>query len=103
MKISDIITGPVTYNQKGSHGLLITTPTGERRLLGILTTHHIALKMLGNWDQAQEFQESLGQWVADAINEKLWRDRVMEDGSNTWKEISLGRLGINENNEYKSE
>lgn len=40
-------------------------------------------KMFKNSQEAFEFQDEVGEWVADAINEKLkreWRDDEEEDG-----------------------
>jgi hypothetical protein len=83
-KITDFINGPVTYDKDGQY-FWINIPNGGVQMLGELRGWgHIQnmkqFKMGGqpqgsiDMEAAGKFQDEIGEFVAQAINEKIQRD-----------------------------
>ena len=82
VKITDFINGPVTYDKEGQY-FWVNNPKGGFQMLGELRGWgHIQnmkqFKLLPqssiDMKAAGEFQDSIGEFVAQAINEKIQRD-----------------------------
>jgi hypothetical protein len=79
MKVTDFINGPVTYDNEGQY-FWVTSPNDNMRMLGELrgwgSIQNMFKRSGGRIDMelAAKYQDEIGQWVADAINEKLKRD-----------------------------
>ena len=80
MKIQDLITGPVTYDRDGQY-FWINDPRGLQMIAELRGWGHIQnMKEFkdtdGNIDMnaAGQFQDDVGQWIAEAINEKMQRE-----------------------------
>lgn len=79
MKITDIIDGPVTFDKKRGQGLFVR----GTELLAVITTFPLIWKAAKNryFDQtdayhaAEQLHIDLGNWLAEAINEKLEREK----------------------------
>lgn len=77
-KVTDFISGPVTYDKYGQY-FWINTPNDGVNMLGELRGWGCIQNMFGaknkNFDEesAAKFQDEVGEWVADAINQKLKR------------------------------
>jgi len=78
MEIVDFIGKKVAYDSNGQ-SIVIVRDTGDKLLVDI--------RVRGTWSEiqklikdngskgAEQFQDDLGQWIADAINEKLERNK----------------------------
>lgn len=80
MNITDFINGNVRYDQKRGQGLYFVTPDGAEVLIAVFATFPVVLKMPEfqadneGYYKARRFQDGVGEWVAEAINEKLQRE-----------------------------
>lgn len=80
-KITDFINGPVTYEANGGQYFWITEPDGGWQMLGELRGWGRIQTMFEipggggkvDFKAAEAFQDELGQFVAEAINEKIQR------------------------------
>lgn len=81
-KITDFINGPVTYDKEGQY-FWVNSPDGdgiqmlgELRGWGHIQNMFIKPKTGGmiDMDEAGKFQDSIGAFVAAAINEKIERE-----------------------------
>ena len=80
-KITDFINGPVTYDKEGQY-IWINTPNGGLQMLGELRGwgHIQNMRQFKNSDGttdielAAKFQDEIGEFVAQAINEKIERE-----------------------------
>lgn len=70
MKITDIITGPVVFNNMRGGGLFV-----DDRIIAVTTTFAYALKACDKYEDAEKLQTEIGNWIAEAINEKLEREK----------------------------
>ncbi len=76
MEIKDFITGKVTYDEHGQY-FWVVDPKGGMQMLGELRGWgHIQNMFNDDQGAAGAFQDQLGQFVADAINEKMEREEV---------------------------
>lgn len=82
MKISDFIKGKVTYDKFGGQYFWINNPDGGSQMLaemrgwGAIQNMFKDKKGVINEDLAGKFQDEIGDWIADAINEKLKREQL---------------------------
>jgi hypothetical protein len=80
MKITDFIKGKVTYDKFGGQYLWIKNPNGGSQMLGEVrgwgAIQNLFRDKNGNIDEkeAGEFQDLIGDFIADAINEKIERE-----------------------------
>ncbi len=65
-QIKDIISGPVVFDKRRGQGIYAN---GE--LIALVTTFPSILKEIKDYDEAEKFHTDLGNWIAEAINEKL--------------------------------
>lgn len=72
-KPSDFIGEKAIYDE---HGQIIFASTGDdiQMFLDLRGWGRIS-KVIPNLTEATKFQDNLGKWVVDAINEKLERER----------------------------
>lgn len=71
MKVTDFIDGTVTYDQKRGQGLYV-----NGKILAVFASFPIVLKKVGDYYEAREAQDEIGNFVAAAINEKLEREKA---------------------------
>lgn len=76
MEIKDFITGKVTYDTFGGQYLWIGDLKEGARMLGQLRGWGAIQNMIKGYVEAAAFQDRLGQFVADAINEKMEREEA---------------------------
>ena len=84
MKVKDFINGKVTYDKFGGQYFWINLPNGGTQVLAemrgwghIQNMFRKKGKNSGQYidDEATgKFQDEIGDWIADAINEKMERD-----------------------------
>lgn len=75
MKVKDFINGKVTYDKFGGQYFWINdTKGGAQMLAEIRGWGHIQNMFHGNSDAAGRYQDEVGDWIAEAINEKLERE-----------------------------
>ena len=80
MKVKDFINGKVTYDKFGGQYFWINEPKGGTQMLAELRGWGHIQNMFKNKngtineDDAGKYQDEIGDWIADAINEKLERD-----------------------------
>jgi len=76
MTIKEYIHGPVTYDQDGTYLWINTNKNGVLMLGEIRGWGHIQNipEFKGDLDAAAKFQDEVGKFVADAVNEKIKRD-----------------------------
>lgn len=80
MKIQDFINGKVTYDKFGGQYFWINEPQGGTQMLAELRGWGHIQNMFkdkkGNIDsdEAGKYQDEIGDWIAEAINEKLKRE-----------------------------
>ncbi len=72
MKITDFINGKVTYSKQGQYLWI----DNGMRLLAQLRGWGTFTKMFSTGKDAAKFQDEVGQFVADAINEKIEREKI---------------------------
>lgn len=76
MKIEDFINGEVTYDKFGGQYFWINMPRGgvqmlaEMRGWGAIQNRFICKDGTIDINGAGKFQDELGDWIAEAINEK---------------------------------
>jgi uncharacterized protein YqgQ len=70
MSIKDFINGPVTYDDYGQY-LWINTPKDGTQMLGEIRGWGHIQYMFKDQKEAQKFQDEVGKFVADAVNEKM--------------------------------
>lgn len=81
MKITDFINGEVVYDEFGGQQIWIKDPKGGSQLLAQLRgwghIQNMFKKKDGSWDldAAGQYQDEIGRFVAEAINEKIERDK----------------------------
>lgn len=85
MKVTDFIKGTVSYDKVGQY-FWITGHTDDRvNMLGELrgwgAIQNMFKKKGGQIDMeaAAKFQDQVGEWVAEAINEKLEREEHLKE------------------------
>jgi hypothetical protein len=78
MKIKDFITGKVTYDKFGGQYFWVNEPNGGCQMLAELRGWGHIQNMFTQNDSGQKaaanYQDKLGDWIAEAINEKLERE-----------------------------
>ena len=80
MEVKKFINGKVEYDQHGQY-FWIRQKNGNLQMLGELRGWGAIQNMFLNEDKtldeygAAEFQDNVGQFIADAINEKLQREK----------------------------
>lgn len=80
MKPKDFINGKVTYDNMGQYFFIHQPNTGlqmlaELRGWGAIQNRFRKPDGMIDMEEAAKFQDEIGQWVADAINEKLEREK----------------------------
>ena len=85
MKIKDLINGKVTYDKFGGQYFWINEPKGGSQMLaemrgwGHIQNMFVTKKKgehgVFDMEAAAKFQDEVGDWIAEAINEKLERER----------------------------
>jgi hypothetical protein len=84
MKITDFINGHVSYDEHGGTQIWINGNDGSIQMLaqvrGFGAIQNMFKRKDGTIDmeQAMAYQDMLGKWIAEAINEKLVRDTALE-------------------------
>lgn len=81
MKVTDFINGPVTYDEYGQY-FWINRDLDDQQLLGQLRgwghiQHMYQFKMISHdvdLHAAMAFQDEIGEFIAQAINEKIQRE-----------------------------
>lgn len=76
MKITDFINGKVEYDKNGSQYFWIIDPKQGHTMLGELRGWGAIQKLFNNPDLASEYQDQIGQFIAEAINEKIEREKL---------------------------
>ena len=76
VEIKDFITGKVTYDEYGQY-LWINEPGGGSQMLAECRGHGRIQGMFkdGTSEDANKFQDKVGEFIAEAINEKMERDQ----------------------------
>jgi len=81
IEVKDLINGKVTYDKFGGQYFWIEDPKGGSQMLAELRGWGHIQNMFKdangkiNEDMAGEFQDQVGDWIAEAINEKLEREK----------------------------
>lgn len=81
MKVTDFINGEVTYDKFGGQYFWINDPKGGSQMLAEMRGWGAIQNMFKgkggaiDMDKAGEFQDAIGDFVAQAINEKVERDK----------------------------
>ena len=81
MEIKDFIKGTVTYDKFGGQCFWVEEPNGGQKMLAEMRGWGRIQNMFRNKkgkideDAAAEYQDKLGDWIAEAINEKLEREK----------------------------
>ena len=81
MDITDFINGKVTYDKYGGQYFWIVGPKGELQMLaemrgwGAIQNLFINKDKTVDFDAASSFQDKIGEWIAEAINEKIEREQ----------------------------
>jgi len=84
MNVTDFITGKVTYDKEGGQYFWINTPEGGIQMLAEMRGYG-AIQNLKKGkgaidtltvNEANDFQDMVGNWIAEAINEKLEREQL---------------------------
>ena len=81
-KITDFINGKVTYDKFGGQYFWIAKPNGGSQMLMEMRGYGAIQHLFENKDGtiftegADAFQDELADWIADAINEKLEREKL---------------------------
>lgn len=80
IEIKDFITGKVTYDKFGGQYFWINNPSGGCQMLAEMRGYGHIQNMCKDtfdkidMDQADQFQDRVGEWIAEAINEKMQRE-----------------------------
>lgn len=86
MKVKDFITGKVTYDKFGGQYFWINLKNGgcqmlaEMRGWGAIQNMFMKTGKL-NEEEAAKYQDEIGDWIAEAINEKLEREQSTMAGN----------------------
>jgi hypothetical protein len=72
-KVTDFISGKVEYDKDGQY-FWITDSKGGVQMLGELRGWGRIQNMISDMELAGKFQDEVGEWVADAINQKLTQE-----------------------------
>jgi hypothetical protein len=81
MKIKDLINGKVTYDKFGGQYFWINDTKGGSQMLAKMRGWGHIQNMFKDkkgdidMDAAGKYQDEVGDWIAEAINEKLERER----------------------------
>lgn len=81
MDIKDFINGKVTYDKHGGQYFWIVDPKGKLQMLaemrgwGAIINLFINKDKTVDFDAASSFQDKIGEWIAEAINEKIEREQ----------------------------
>ena len=81
MEIKDFINGKVTYDKFGGQYFWVHEPDGGSQMLGEMRGWGHIQNMFRtkkgkiDEDAAAEYQDKLGDWIAEAINEKMEREK----------------------------
>ena len=81
MKPKDFINGKVTYDKFGGQYFWVNEPKGGSQMLAEMRGWGHIQNMFKNKkgdidiDAAGKYQDQLGDWIAEAINEKLEREK----------------------------
>lgn len=97
--VQDFINGTVTYDPHGSQYFWINEPQGGVQMLaemrGYGCLQNMAIKTGAKGEEimnvANAMQDKIGNWVAEAINEKLAREK-----KGTMKVMEVGQLGMSD-------
>lgn len=78
MKITDFISGPVTYDQCGGTYFWVNRSDGGIQMLAQMRGWGAIQNLFSTVgaEEAEQFQDSIGNWIAEAINEKLERENT---------------------------
>lgn len=81
MKVTDFIGVKATYDDYGQHIWAVDKDGGHQKLAdlrgwGAIQYLFKTKKGLIDEEKAASFQDELGRWLVDAINEKLERERT---------------------------
>lgn len=85
MKIKDLISGKVIYRDFGGYFFIEDEKNGDVMLAEIRGWGHIQNMFRNksgtiNFDESGKFQDEVGGWIAEAINEKMERENKKEQG-----------------------
>ena len=81
IKVTDFIKGKVSYDKFGGQCFWINLPTGGCQMLAEMRGYGAIQQLfkdkegLVNTQLAGEFQDEIGDWIAEAINEKLLKTK----------------------------
>ncbi len=84
MEIKNLINGKVTYDKYGGQYFWINEPKGGTQMLaemrgwGHIQNMFKDSKNNIDEDAAGKFQDAVGYWIAEAINEKMEREMQIE-------------------------
>lgn len=85
MKVKDFINGKVTYDKFGGQYFWINLPDGGSQMLAEMRgwghIQNMFKRKEGDFvdeEEAGKFQDMVGDWIAEAINEKMEREKIME-------------------------
>jgi len=89
MEIRDLINGKVTYDKYGGQYFWINDSNGGCQMLAEMRGYGYIQNMFRkkdgtiNFKEADLFQDKVGDWIADAINEKIKRESMKRNSNNT--------------------
>ena len=79
MDVKDFINGKVAYDKYGGQYFWVVGPKGESQMLAEMRGWGRIQNMFPptkeGREEAAEYQDKLGEWIAEAINEKMERER----------------------------
>jgi hypothetical protein len=84
MDVRDFINGKVTYDKFGGQYFWMEEPDGGSQMLAEMRGWGGIQKLFRRKDgvidleAAGEFQDKIGGWIAEAINEKLEREKLKQ-------------------------
>jgi hypothetical protein len=68
-----IETNNIIYDKEGQC-LFVVQKNGHHQMIGVIRGWGAIQKLFNNMEVAEDFQDQLGQFIADAIKEKLEKD-----------------------------
>jgi len=80
MTVKDFINGKVTYDKDGQY-FWVNTPEDGLQMLGEMRGYGCIMNMFKDEkgeiddDAANNYQDKVGEWIAEAINEKMEREQ----------------------------
>jgi hypothetical protein len=83
MKITDYINGEVKYDEQGTY-LWITQPNGGLQMLGEvrgwgrIQNLFVDDELKLDFEAAAQFQDEIGKFIAEAVNEKIKKLKLEE-------------------------